>query len=274
MPQAYGPLPNFEKPPVIEVVCGILFKPINSLLVPHFGLLWEKFRDEYPTCREVPPLNPLLEQYDNAKPFQIELSDTPPLPRIWFVHKNDTGVIQIQRDRFLHNWRKVHPEDEYPRYHKVMEMYKKQFSKFESFLTEHELGSLEPQQYEMTYINHMYQGYGWNSTKDVGALLPDFSFRNDPKRFLPAPESINWRTGFALPNREGRLHATVRHGKLKETAQSLIILDLTVRGIGTDRSLEGMAAWFDLAREWIVRGFVDLTGTGRRHKRKYGRGSR
>lgn len=62
------------------------------------------------------------------------------------------------------------------------------------------------------------------------------------------------------------MHATVRHGKLKETAQSVIILDLTVRGIGTDRSLEGMAAWFDLAREWIVRGFVDLTGKEAKEK--------
>ena len=36
----------------------------------------------------------------------------------------------------------------------------------------------------------------------------------------------------------------------------MILLDLTVRGIGK----EGMEAWFDLAREWIVCGFADLTG--------------
>jgi hypothetical protein len=30
--------------------------------------------------------------------------------------------------------------------------------------------------------------------------------------------------------------------------------------MGKDKSPEGMWTWFDLAREWIVRGFTDLTG--------------
>jgi hypothetical protein len=40
----------------------------------------------------------------------------------------------------------------------------------------------------------------------------------------------------------------------------VLLLDLTVRGIGRDKSPGGMTDWFDLAREWIVRGFTDLTG--------------
>jgi hypothetical protein len=42
--------------------------------------------------------------------------------------------------------------------------------------------------------------------------------------------------------------------------QPLLVAELTVRGIGPDRSVEGMWSWFDLAREWIVRGFADVTG--------------
>ncbi len=48
-------LPDYELPPVLEVVCGVLFKPIK-LLVPHFGLLWEEFQSEYPTFQEAVPL--------------------------------------------------------------------------------------------------------------------------------------------------------------------------------------------------------------------------
>ena len=36
----------------------------------------------------------------------------------------------------------------------------------------------------------------------------------------------------------------------------MILIDLTVRGFSDD----GMEKWFDLAREWIVCGFADLTG--------------
>ncbi len=63
-----------------------------------------------------------------------------------------------------------------------------------------------------------------------------------------------------LPDEAGRLHVTIRHAKPRDSGLPLILLDLTVRGIGSDKSLDGMAEWFDLAREWIVRGFSDLTG--------------
>jgi hypothetical protein len=32
-------LPKYQNPPVVEVVCGILFKPLDKLLAPHLGML-------------------------------------------------------------------------------------------------------------------------------------------------------------------------------------------------------------------------------------------
>jgi len=63
-----------------------------------------------------------------------------------------------------------------------------------------------------------------------------------------------------LPDEAARLHVTIRHAKLRDSELPVLLLDLTVRGIGKDMSPEGMLEWFDLAREWIVRGFADLTG--------------
>lgn len=81
-------LPEYNKPPVIEVVCGIHFKPLESFLAPHTGLLWEKFRSEYPHCQEVPPLRLSREKFDQPgiAELEVRLSDRPPLPRIWFQH--------------------------------------------------------------------------------------------------------------------------------------------------------------------------------------------
>ena len=253
-------LPDYERPPVIEVVCGILFKSIDKLLAPHLGLLWEKYKTEYPVCREVPPLAPVIERFEEAPRIDLQLADVPPLPRIWFVHEKDNGIIQVQRDRFLHNWKKVLPEDEYPRYPQVIELFKGRLSQFESFLSENDLGAMEPRQYEMTYINHIPQGEGWTKLNEIGKVFPDFSLRANEHRFLPEPEGINWRTSFALPDEAGRLHVTIRHAKLRDSDIPVLLLDLTVRGIGKDKSPGGMTDWFDLAREWIVRGFTDLTG--------------
>jgi len=247
--------PDFENPPVIEVVCGVHFKTIKNLLAPHFGLLWEKYRDEYPICQEVAPLAPAIERFDGERNIGFEFQETPPLPRIWYVHKSENGIIQVQKDRFLHNWRKVHPNDEYPRYPKVIKLFKNKLSHFQDFLIENDFGEIEPLQYEMTYVNHICEGEGWNDLSDIGNILKDFVFLKNHNRFLPEPEKIHWRTSFLMPDRSGRMHVTVRNALRKDDGKPVVLLDLTVRGIGG----KGMDAWFDLAREWIVCGFTDLT---------------
>ena len=59
--------PDFKNPPVIEVVCGIHFKSLNNLLAPHLGLLWEKYKSEYPFCQEVAPIAPAIERFGVEK---------------------------------------------------------------------------------------------------------------------------------------------------------------------------------------------------------------
>ena len=106
-------LPEFENPPVVEVVCGVLFNRL-PMQAAHLGVLWEKFKPDYPSCQDVNPLAPIMETFDGSPgvPQEIDLSDV--LPRTWFLHKRGVGVVQVQRDRFLHNWKKSKPDDEYP----------------------------------------------------------------------------------------------------------------------------------------------------------------
>lgn len=251
--------PDYENPPVIEVVCGVLFKSIDTLLAPHFGTLWQGYKKDYPLCQEQPPLAPIIEKYDAAPQKQFHITEVPPLPRIWFVSSDDRGVVQIQRDRFLHNWKKANSGDEYPRYGTVISLFKNRLSIFEKFLSANNIGQIEPIQYEMTYVNHIIKGEGWDNMGEIGKLFPDFCLRTDPSRFLPGPDVINWKTTYVLPNRKGRMHVTLRNGVLSNINKSVIVMELTVRGIGEDKSREAMWPWFDTAREWIVKGFSDLT---------------
>lgn len=259
-PPIVSSFPDFEEPPVIEVVCGILFKPITSFITPHIGLLWGKYRPEYPNCREVAPLNPVLERPDDVGQVSIEIATAPPLPRTWFIEKKGNSIIQIQRDRFLHNWRKMSSNDEYPRYQNVKQRFFSGLTDFEDFLTENSLGVIEPLQYEMTYINHIPQDIAWSDSGSIGKIFPDFAFRAQSSRFLPAPSGMNWQTSFLLPQNVGRLHVKVRNAKLRDTGKPLLIFELTVRGIGEDKSRDAMKSWFNTARKWIVCGFADLTG--------------
>ncbi len=256
----YRVFPDFEKPPVTEVVCGIQFKELSLLFAPHLGLLWEKFKTEYPGCQEIPPLVPTIERFDKGPSTQLDFTDKPPLPRIWFTHTEGNRIVQVQRDRLLHNWKKIRAEDEYPRYGTVIGLFRKHLSSFEAFVKEAALGSIEPVQYEMTYVNFIPQGEGWNSLGELGKVFPDFAWQNEVERFLPQAEAVNWHTSFVLPERVGRLHATVRNAARVEDNVPVIRFELTARGMPPEPSKDAMWRWFDLAHEWIVRGFADLTG--------------
>ncbi len=204
---------------------------------------------------------PAIERFGPApEPNEVEISASPPLPRVWFIHKDENGIIQVQRDRFLHNWKKVRPQDEYPRYSYVKSLFQQHLATFERCLNELNIGGLVTQQYEMTYVNHIPQGEGWQTFSEIADVFPDFAWQVRPERFLSVPDGRNLRSNFALPNQSGRLHATIRNGIRRDDQRPLVLLELTARGIGTDISREAMWNWFDMAHEWIVRGFVDLTG--------------
>ena len=250
---------TFEKPPVEEVVCGIQFKPLGRFTVSHFGQLWEKFKSKgYDTCQDTGPLLPTVERFDADSATGLH-GPADLLPRVWFLHRDGTGIVQVQRDRFLHNWKKAKPEDDYPRYKEVKRLFRERHASFVEFLAENQLGDIEPLQYEMTYVNHIVQGEGWNTIEDIGNIFPDFRWRLGEERFLPVPPDRNLRLSFTLPDNVARLHVTLRNGLRRHDQKDILLFELTVRGMPADSTAEAMWSWFDLAREWIVRSFIDLT---------------
>ncbi len=263
-----GGLPDFANPPLIEVVCGVLFRQMDALLVPHFGQLWlEKFKADYPLIREADPLLPMVERFGEAELQEpSKFVEFGALPRVWFVEERENAIVQIQRDRFLHNWKKVSKEDEYPRFGRVSELFYNRLARFTNFLEEQGLGKIDPRQYELTYINHIPAGQGWERLADVGKVFPDFSWRVDENRALQSPSAINWVTVINLPENVGRLRSTLVLAVNRATKQPIFSLDMTVRGMAKDKSPEAMRHWFEQAHEWIVRGFVDMTSDEIRHK--------
>jgi uncharacterized protein (TIGR04255 family) len=251
----------FEKPPVVEVACGIVFNELKDLLVPHFGLLWEEFKLEYPVCEEQPELEAKIETFSESEVVtEVEFSDTPPLPRIWFLSDKEDRIIQIQRNRFLHNWRKVNQDDEYPMFDTVVQIFKQHLSTFKEFLAREKLGEIQPLQYEIVYVNIISTGLGDRKLTDIGRVFPDITWRNSQERFLVKPETINWNAAFLLPDNKGRVHVNIRTLKPIDDQEQKFLMDITVRGIDRNQtSLEGLPDWFNLAHDWVVQSFTDLT---------------
>ncbi len=192
-----GELPEYENPPVTEVVCGVLFKTLENFRLPHFGLLWKLIEKEYPACQEVAPLLPIIEGYgtdeEQQQQLQVAFGDIP-LPRIWFLDAKGTGILQLQRDRLLHNWKKNKATDAYPRYPVVIRQFKEQTALFEKFLKQHNLGAIEPLQYEMTYVNHIPKGEGWNDLTELGSVFRGHQWQRQKGDFLPPIEHVSSRS--------------------------------------------------------------------------------
>lgn len=256
-PVTTSDLPSYERPPVIEVVCGVQFEPLE-ILMTHLGLLWQQFPD-YPSVTEVAPLIPVIEKFGEEQALRLRMTDVPPMARTWFVHRDETGIVQVQKDRFLHNWKKVRESDDYPRFTTVIGLFRDRLATFEGFLRSVDLGDLRPTQYELTYVNHIPQGQGWETMADFGALVPGLATSRSKTGFLPDMESCNLRAAYLLPERHGRLHATIRTATAVEDKKPVVVLELTARGFPGTADRDGMWRWFDLAHEWIVRGFSDLT---------------
>ncbi|ELS34833.1 MULTISPECIES: TIGR04255 family protein [Pseudanabaena] len=252
---------HFKKPPVVEVACGIVFNELKGLLVPHFGLLWEEFKSEYPICQEQPELEVKIETFSESEIVTgFEFSDTPPLPRIWFLRNQKDRIIQIQRNRFLHNWRKVSPDDEYPMFDTVVQIFKQHLHTFKEFLAREKLGEIQPLQYEIVYVNIISTGIGDRKLTDIGQIFPDITWRKNQDRFLLNPEFINWNATFLLPDNQGRVHVNIKTLKGIDNQEPKFLMDITVRGIDSNQtSLDKSLDWFNLAHDWVVQSFVDLT---------------
>lgn len=256
-------LPDYDKPPIIEVVYGMQFSPLPELRTPLIGLFWQSIKANYPKFKEMPPLAPLIERFDQEVPTEqpmLELLQEAPLPRMFFLDDHENWVMQIQNDRFLHNWKRVTDNDVYPRYDVVSDRFFQAWEKFCEFCRSENISKPKLNQLELTYINHIPVRENRPIGEEVTAIFPDIVWRKEHE-FLPVPESLSWKTSFLLPNKQGRLHVSLRHARRIKDNKTTLLLELTARGIPETSEQVQVKEWFALSREWIVRGFSDLTNS-------------
>jgi uncharacterized protein (TIGR04255 family) len=240
--------PSFKKPPVIEVVCGIGFEKLTDFRANHVGLFWQKVQDEFPECEHAVRLGA-------ASP--IDLANY--LPRVWFINQKQNKLIQIQDNMFFFNWRRMKETEPYPRYKTIIKSFKANFKVFQEFLKEESLGSVTPESCELTYINHIPRNEGWESLSGIDGVFRDFAWVSPKGRFLPEPRNLSGQISFPLPEDKGSLTFKLEHGKRRSDDCPLLILHNSARGLGESKAVEDVWDWFEIAHEWIVRGFADIT---------------
>jgi uncharacterized protein (TIGR04255 family) len=267
------PLPDFAKPPVTEVALSVQFTTLPALRSVQISQLWQEvYRDRFPVTEEHPPIQPTIEKFGvtiapKGPTIRLIASDAPPVARYWFLNRVDgTDLVQVQQDRFVRNWRKADDGQEYPRYHYVRDMFRRDFESFQQFIQNKGLGACMPVQCEVTYVNLIKGGPefgGRDVHSEVEKVIAPWAGRHSDD-FLPDPENVQLVSRYIIPNEEsgapvGRLFAELQPVYLEKDEAPALQLNLIARGAPMGVGTEGILEFFDVGREWVVRGFTSLT---------------
>jgi len=234
---------KFTNPPIVEVLLGISLEDIGLSSV-HFGLYWQTIQARFPLQVDKPVIS-LGEDED----FQI-----PPLPRAVFMSSDSKKLIQLQNNFFCFNLKHSN-EYKYPHFEEIFTDFLNEWTHFQKWCEEQQIElSLQPNRYELTYMNLLDKDVGWNNAVDNPEI---FTFLNSSSGdFLGSPDSQSALLNFSLPGEDGILIVEIDHRISEEEESDFLLFRLTINSFDISKDV---TAWFQLAHNYMVKSFLDLT---------------
>jgi uncharacterized protein (TIGR04255 family) len=258
-------LPRFRKPPVVETVLGIFFRPLGALTSAEQGVFWDQhFRLKFPKLEERSPLTEMRERFGEERltpgsPVRWRVMDRPDVPRLWAESNDGQHVIQIQKNAFFSNWLKAADDTTYRPYEERRQEFSQYLGRLEEFLRERSIGEIEPTSWAVTYVNHIdYLGLDYLASEVAKTLTVWTNEFGDD--FLRESDSLTLSFAFPMPGNSGRLNVSLSPVVLlKDRKRQVLRLDMTARGQLEKKDVAAALSAIDLGHEWVVRGFASLT---------------
>jgi uncharacterized protein (TIGR04255 family) len=246
-------LPDYENPPAQETWMSFQFTPLKWE-VPHFGAFWNEIRSDYPTFQVHPPLGEFKVQFDAMSPDAIVSIPV----RCWFINEESNRLIQVQNTRFFHNWRRPSAHAEYLHYDDLKPIFKKEWERFCNFVLSYQLGSPNVLQCEVSYINHLERGLGWQNFSELLRIFPTIGSLTG-RSFLREPETAAVNATYVMPLRDGRLHMNIQPAIRQADAKEILHFALTGSCSPSSNAPSDLLACLDDCRSWVVKAFDDFT---------------
>ena len=259
-------LPEYERPPVVETMAGGQFDPIPKLPDPVLavfadgvsGVAGSGAAPTNPT--EQSARRPVFEEF-GARRWLWALGEfgarSGRRPRSRYLARlpGSPFTVQVQNGLLLTNWL-GHGGGEYPRFSALRDLHRKVGEGFAEFVTGRGYDPPVPNQWELSYVNHLPRGSVWETPADWAGL-----FR------LPAPtaptdraalENFSGRWRFQLPEQAGRVHVRIEHESADgDGRDERLAFVLTARGPASSDA--EVAEGLERGHAAIVWMFTDLT---------------
>lgn len=249
-------LPDFEKPPLDEVVLGVQFGTLPGYTSVFAHEVWQLFQPRYPAVSEHPLLSPSFESFGGGNPqpsVQFQMGPAPIGSRQWFSTKEGNDLIQFQADRFIANWRKQPRPQEYPRFEGISEAFEANLGSLNGYAIDRFNTPLAVNQCEVAYIN----------------IIPVDQFSDANRRFKLwengeiAIENLNINFDEVVKGEDGRPYARLKHHIQSvfaaDGSHRAFRLSLTFAGKPTGSGIESAMDLIREGRERIVARFAQVT---------------
>ena len=257
------PIVSFRHPPVVETVLCVQFDRLAGLTNAHLGAFWEGMRCDWPQAVDAPWLPEQSEVFGEPRSWQPSMHlrfSQQQSTRVQMKNESGDRMIQIQNCRLDYNWLRQ-PEVVYPRYSTIQPEFLDALKSFLAFIERTGLGTPEPNQWEVTYVNHMPRGTVWEAPEDWPGVfngLPGVAAV--PERLRLQGLGGHWH--YEIKEKLGRLHVEVGHGHLAPPdKKEVITMKLTARGpIEKSEDHAGsVERGLTLGHDIVVTSFRDLT---------------
>ncbi len=249
-------LPDYNAPPLNEVVLGIQFRPATGYTQILAKDIWSLFKTDFPLIEEHRSMPPSFETFGSklSSAPQFQLVANAEHSRYWFINKDQDELIQFQGDRLLHNWRQRGEEPKpYPRFEVMAEQFSKQVNALQEYFKSLEDQELEINQCEISYINHFpLITSEFDSPNDYLEIL---NLKNENEDLmLGYRRIITQESG----QKVGRLYCDIKPA-IKNSGELVYVVNLTVRGTPKATSIEEALAFLKNGRDIIVKEFTAIT---------------
>jgi uncharacterized protein (TIGR04255 family) len=251
-------LPEFDAPPLNEVVLGIQFHPAANYQQVRAFEVWELFRDKFPVVQDQQALPPTFETFGLPQnpQFNFGMITGASHDRYWFLTKTGDELIQFQQDRLLHNWRKIGDQtNEYPRFEKIVVQFQREIALLEAYFKGLGNDRLMVNQCEVSYINNI----GFDDPTSI--VLPQhwlaYVSESHPAtdEFFYVSRRVLFDDGGKPIGRLHRESATT----VDRLGRKILTLTLTVRGRPSAETPEAAIEFITKARRLIAQEFIAMT---------------
>ncbi len=226
--------PSFSNPPIHETVLGIQFAPIAGLTSGLLGWYWKSLPGmEWTRTHDAVYVPDQYETFpDRSHGFIPDITSIfqSGSTRLQILSASEDRVIQAQKSRFLYNWRKASAVP-YPGFAAIHGEFARLYEGFQQFVGEAGLGTLQPNQWEVNYVNRIHMGDFWRNAKEWTRILPGLfptAIINDVDLVFEGPSG---EFCFEIRPGRGRLRIAVRLDRNSVGEEpEFLLLSLTARG--------------------------------------------